>query len=71
MNRRAMLSTLLVCSMTFGCASISKVSGPLCGPNDRPNRWTEEQIDHMDDAQVKQELARNEELVRRGCAVPN
>ena len=43
----------------------------LCSDTDHVTRFTDAQIDAMSDEQVKQELARNEDLVRRGCAVPN
>lgn len=49
-------------------------SGPLadlCGPNDKVIRYTVEQQDAMTDQQARDNLARNEELERRGCAVAN
>ena len=71
MERRSCLTTILggIMLMMEGCTTVP--TPPLCGPNDKPQRWTEAQIDAMSDDQVTQELARNEELVRRGCATPN
>lgn len=72
MNRR-MVFTMALVSIVAGtltsCATVHQKV--LCGPNDQPQRWDDAQIDRMSDKQAKQELARNEELVRRGCAVPN
>ncbi|AGC35585.1 hypothetical protein HOS22_gp18 [Rhizobium phage RHEph08] len=52
------------------CVSVGQ-SAKYCGPNDHPTYFTEEQIDHMDDQQIKDQLAKNEALVAKGCAVPN
>lgn len=57
------LGTLAACSIT--------VPSTGCSDTDHVTRFTPEQIDQMSDEQVKQELARNEDLARRGCAVPN
>ena len=58
-----------VLMLVSSCAT----SGPAvsCGPNDQVIRYSVEQIEAMTDAQVKANLARNNELERRGCAVPN
>lgn len=51
------------------CASV----GPRgnCGPNDTATRLTVEQQELLTDSQVKDLLAKNEALAKRGCAVPN
>lgn len=67
MNAKAM-ATLAMLGMVSGCATADT---GLCGPNDHAIRYTDQQIDQMTDEQVKGNLARNEELERRGCAVPN
>lgn len=64
------LKVFVLLMLVSGCAT----GGPpaeLCGPNDRVTRYSAEQIEAMTDEQVRDNLARNEELERRGCAVPN
>jgi hypothetical protein len=56
----------LVC--LSGCVSTVPV---VCGPNDKAIRYDRAQIDAMSDEQVKDNLARNNELERRGCAISN
>jgi outer membrane murein-binding lipoprotein Lpp len=51
-----------------GCVSTVSVA---CGPNDKVIRYDRAQIDEMSDDQVKDNLARNNELERRGCAISN
>ncbi len=58
----------------FGLLSIaacSTIPRTVCSAADVPTRFTAEQIDKMTDQQVRNELARNEDLEQRGCAVPN
>jgi hypothetical protein len=58
------LGIIASCASPIGLSSV-------CSDADRVTRFTEQQIDQMSDEQVRQELARNEDLARKGCAVPN
>jgi hypothetical protein len=64
------LSLFAVLMLVSGCAT-SGLRGPSCGPNDQVIRYTAEQQATFTDEQIKLNLARNEELERRGCAVAN
>lgn len=68
-------SVLKAVGVFLGLCALSSCAGmPIttgCSDTDHVTRFTPEQIDKMSDEQVKQELARNEDLVRRGCASPN
>ena len=63
------LMPLLLLIIVASCATV----GPPvnCGPNDRAIRMTPEQIATLTDEQVSAILIRNEELYKRGCAIPN
>lgn len=52
------------------CVSVGHRSS-TCGPNDTATRLTNEQIDLLTPEQVKDILAKNEALEKRGCAVAN
>lgn len=75
-SKRSVLKTigaiggLFGLSILAGCGTM-QMARTTCSDTDHVTRFTEAQIDAMSDEQVKQELARNEDLVRRGCAVPN
>lgn len=62
------LSLLML--LVTSCASVGP-STEACGPNDVVIRYSDEQIAAMSDEQVKANLAYNESLADRGCAVPN
>lgn len=57
--------------LVVSCASVGERSKLVCGPNDKALRLSDAQIDMLTDEQVKDILARNEELARLGCAVAN
>lgn len=63
-------SLFLLLLLVSGCASVGPKTNE-CGPNDVVIRYTPEQIDAMSDQQVSDNLAYNESLEKRGCAVPN
>lgn len=64
------LKLLALLLLVSGCVTGGAID-KVCGPNDYVIRYTNEQIEQMTDEQVRSNLARNEELERRGCAVPN
>ena len=65
--KRALVATVGL--FLVGCVSVPY--SRVCSAVDVPTRWPDAQIEQMSDEQVKNELARNEDLAKRGCAVPN
>lgn len=68
MNAYLVWGCVCIAVLGVGC---STTVAPICGPNDHATRYSVEQIDAMSDEQVKDNLARNNELERRGCAISN
>lgn len=64
------LASVLTLGMLAGCVTVP-VERTSCSDTDSVTRFTDAQIDQMTDEQVRQELAKNEDLAKRGCAVPN
>lgn len=60
-----------LCALALSSCATVGVPVEACGPNDKVIRYTPEQIELMTDQQVTDNLARNEELERRQCGVPN
>lgn len=60
---------ILLTMFVTSCSTVGRNAD--CGPNDRPIRLSEQQINNLTDEQARAILIRNEELVSRGCAKPN
>lgn len=71
-TRRAYSAGVFLCCLGVLAACVgTDTSSALCGPNDVATRLSVETIDTLSNEQVKDILAKNEALEKRGCAVPN